>query len=345
MTQPLYRPQNALQYEQAEFQVSQAEAQFGQAFQDLVIRVSQAYFDVLNAENSLAFVRAQKAAITEQLAQARRNFEVGTTTITDTNEAQARFDLSVSQEIAAQNELELRRQSLQQIVGTLPPSLTPLRSSFKIAPPEPAQMEEWVSTAQKNAFSVRIQEAATQISAREVERARAGHKPTLDLVATVANSAVGSSVTNGIGSDTRTGTLGVQLTFPIFAGWSVDSRIREALANLDRSRSDLESNRRQAATLARQSYVGVTNGMAQVRALEQAVTSSETALASNKLGYEVGVRINIDVLNSQQQLFSTKRDLARARYDTIMNGLRLKAAAGTLTEEDIESVNRLLGED
>ena len=345
MTQPLYRPQNALQYEQAEFQVSQAEAQFGQAFQDLVIRVSQAYFDVLNAENSLAFVRAQKAAITEQLAQARRNFEVGTTTITDTNEAQARFDLSVSQEIAAQNELELRRQSLQQIVGTLPPSLTPLRSSFKISPPEPAQMEEWVSTAQKNAFSVRIQEAATQISAREVERARAGHKPTLDLVATVANSAVGSSVTNGIGSDTRTGTLGVQLTFPIFAGWSVDSRIREALANLDRSRSDLESNRRQAATLARQSYVGVTNGMAQVRALEQAVTSSETALASNKLGYEVGVRINIDVLNSQQQLFSTKRDLARARYDTIMNGLRLKAAAGTLTEEDVESVNRLLGED
>ncbi|MFM9970229.1 MAG: TolC family outer membrane protein [Burkholderiales bacterium] len=345
MTQPLYRPQNTLQFEQAEFQVAQAEAQFSQAFQDLVVRVSQAYFDVLNADNSLAFVRAQKAAITEQLAQARRNFEVGTTTITDTNEAQARFDLSVSQEIAALNELELRKQSLQQIVGKLPEGLTPLRSSFKMAPPAPSKMDDWVEAAQKNAYTVRIQEAATEIAAREVERARAGHKPTLDLIATVANSAVSSSVTNGIGADTRTGTLGVQLAFPIFAGFSVDSRIREALANLDRSRSDLESNRRQAATLARQSYVGVTNGMAQVRALEQAVTSSETALASNKLGYEVGVRINIDVLNSQQQLFSTKRDLARARYDTIMNGLRLKAAAGSLSEEDVEAVNRLLGED
>jgi outer membrane protein len=347
LTQPLYRPQNALQYEQAEFQVSQAESQFGQAFQDLVIRVSQAYFDVLNAENSLTFVRAQKAAITEQLAQAKRNFEVGTTTITDTNEAQARFDLSVSQEIAAQNDLELRKQSLQQIVGTLPESLTPLRSSFSIAPPEPARMDDWVSTAQKNAYSVRIQEAALEIATREVERARAGHKPTLDLVATVANSTVSGSVTNttGFGQDTRTGTLGVQLAVPIFAGWSVDSRVREALANLDRSRSDLESNRRQAATLARQSFVGVTNGLAQVRALEQAVTSSETSLASNKLGYEVGVRINIDVLNSQQQLYSTKRDLARARYDTIMNGLRLKAAAGTLTEADVVAVNNLLGND
>ena len=345
LTQPLYRPQNYLQLEQAEFQVAQAESQFGQAFQDLVVRVSQAYFDVLNAENSLAFIRAQKAAITEQLAQAKRNFEVGTTTITDTNEAQARFDLSVSQEIAAQNELELRRQALEQIVGKIPESLTPLRSSFTMAPPQPNRMDDWVSAAQKGAYPVRIQEAATEIATREVERSRAGHKPTLDIVATYANSAVSSNVTNGLGADTRTGTLGLQLAVPIFAGWSVDSRIRESLANLERARSDLENTRRQAALAARQSYVGVTNGIAQVRALEQAVTSSETALASNKLGYEVGVRINIDVLNSQQQLFSTKRDLARARYDAIMNGLRLKAAAGTLAEEDVEAVNRLLGND
>ena len=345
LTQPLYRPQNYLQLEQAEFQVAQAESQFGQAFQDMVVRVSQAYFDVLNAENSLAFIRAQKAAITEQLAQAKRNFEVGTTTITDTNEAQARFDLSVSQEIAAQNELEVRKQTLQQIVGKDPEALSPLRSSFTMAPPQPNRMEEWVSAAQKNAYPVRIQEAATEIAAREVERSRAGHKPTVDIVATYANSASGGNTASGVGADIRTGTLGLQLAIPIFAGWSVDSRIRESIANLERSRSDLENSRRQAALTARQSYVGVTNGIAQVRALEQAVTSSETALASNKLGYEVGVRINIDVLNSQQQLFSTKRDLARARYDAIMNGLRLKAAAGTLAEEDVEAVNRLLGND
>jgi outer membrane protein len=347
LTQPLYRPQNYLQLEQAEFQVAQAESQFGQAFQDMTVRVSQAYFDVLNAENSLAFIRAQKTAITEQLAQAKRNFEVGTTTITDTNEAQARFDLSVSQEIAGQNELELRKHTLQEILGKDPGALTPLRSNFTMAPLEPNRMDEWVSAAQKNAFPVRIQEAATEIAARDVERSRTGHKPTVDIVATYANSAVGGSVTQaaGLGADVRTGTLGLQLAIPIYAGGSVDSRIRESLANLERARSDLENSRRQAALTARQSYVGVTNGIAQVRALEQAVTSSETALASNKLGYEVGVRINIDVLNSQQQLFSTKRDLARARYDAIMNGLRLKAAAGTLAEEDIEAVNRLLGND
>lgn len=345
LTQPLYRPQNYLQLEQAEFQVAQAESQFGQAFQDLVVRVSQAYFDVLNAENSLAFIRAQKAAITEQLAQAKRNFEVGTTTITDSNEAQARFDLSVSQEIAAQNDLELRRQSLQQIVGKYPEALTPLRSSFTMTMPQPNRMDDWVNAAQKSAYPVRIQEAAAEIATREVERSRAGHKPTVDLVATYANSAVAGNTTSGIGADIRTGTLGLQIAMPIFAGWSVESRIRESLANLDRARSDLENSRRQAALIARQSFIGVTNGIAQVRALEQAVTSSETALASNKLGYEVGVRINIDVLNSQQQLFSTKRDLARARYDAIMNGMRLKAAAGTLSEEDVEAVNRLLGND
>ncbi len=343
LTQPLYRPLNVLQLEQAEFQVAQAEAQFGQATQDLLVRVAQAYFDVLAAQNNLTFIGAQKAAITEQLAQARRNFEVGTSTITDTNEAQARFDLSVSQEIAGHSDLELRKHALQQIVGKLPESLTPLRSNFQIAVPQPARMNDWVEAAQKQAYPVRIQEAAAEIAARDVQRNRAGHRPTLDLVATYANSATGGNVNTGIGSDIRTGTLGLQLSVPIFAGWSVDSRIRESLANLERIRADLENSRRQAATSARQSFVGISNGIAQVRALEQAVASSETSLASNKLGYEVGVRINIDVLNAQQQLFSTKRDLARARYDAIMNGLRLKAAAGSLSDEDIESVNQLLG--
>ena len=344
---PLYRPANVLQKEQAEFQVTQAEATFGQATQDFAVRVAQAYFDVLNSENQLAFIRAQKAAITEQLAQARRNFDVGTATITDTNEAQARFDLSVSQEIAALNDLELRNQILQQIVGKAPDSLTPLRSSFKMPSPEPARMDDWVDAAQKQAYAVRIAEASTEIAQRDVERNRAGNYPTVDLVATVSNNASGGSASNanGAGSDTRAGTLGIQFAIPLYSGGSISSRIRESLATLEKSRSDLENSKRQAALNARQSFVGVTNGIAQIRALEQAVTSSETALASNKVGYDVGVRINIDVLNSQQQLFSTKRDLARARYDTIMNGLRLKAAAGSLTDEDIEAVNRYLGQD
>jgi outer membrane protein len=347
LTQPVYRWQNWIQLQQSEFQVAQAEAQYALASQDLIVRVAQAYFDVLAAENSLAFIQAQKSAISEQLAQAKRNFEVGTATITDTNEAQARFDLSLSQEIAGQNDLEIRKRIVQQIIGKLPDRLTPLRSKFALSPPQPNRMEDWVESAQKNAYAVRIQEAASEIAEREVKRNRAAHLPTVDMVATYGkNLSTGSSTSaTGGGTELRSATLGLQLTVPLYAGGGIDSRVRESIANLDRARADLENSRRQAALSARQSFLGVTNGMAQVRALEQAVTSSETALASNKLGYEVGVRINIDVLNSQQQLFSTRRDLSRARYDTIVNGLRLKAAAGTLSEADLVAVNALLGND
>ncbi|MBM3344889.1 MAG: TolC family outer membrane protein [Betaproteobacteria bacterium] len=345
LSQPLYRMQNWTQYEQAEFQVAQSEAVFGQASQDLILRVSQVYFDVLASQDSLATIQAQKAAIAEQLAQARRNFEVGTATITDTHEAQARFDLSTSQEIAAQNDLEFKQRALQQLIGRYPESLAKLKPKLQLSPPQPAVMETWTESAQRQNYAVRVQEAGFEIASREVKRSRAGHLPTLDVVGTYGTTSAGNSAASGIGSDQKFTTIGLQFAVPIYSGGGVNSRIREAIASQDKSRADLENSRRQAALAARQSYLGVTNGMAQVRALEQALLSSETALASNKLGYEVGVRINIDVLNSQQQVFSTQRDLSKARYDTLLNGLRLKAAAGTLSEADLEEVNRLLGSD
>jgi outer membrane protein len=346
LSQPLFRWQNWVQYTESEFQVRQTEAQLSQATQDLIVRLAQAYFDVLAARDTLAVIQAQKTAISEQLAQAKRNFEVGTATITDTHEAQARYDLSTSQEIAAQNDLEIRRRALQQLIGRFPEPLTPLRAKFELRVPEPNDMERWVDSAQNQNYAVVVQQAGVEIADREIARNRAGHYPTLDLVGTYGQTGAGNStnVNTGIGSDTKVGTIGLQLGIPLFAGGSVSSRTREAVANRDRARADLETSRRQAALSARQSFLGVTNGMAQVRALEQALVSSETALASNKLGYEVGVRINIDVLNSQQQVFQTQRDLSRARYDTILSGLRLKAAAGTLGESDVEDVNRLLGD-
>lgn len=344
LNQPLFRKANLAQYQQAEFQVVQSEAQFGQASQDLIIRAAQAYFDVLTSQDSLAVIQAQKSAITEQLEQAKRNFEVGTTTITDTHEAQARYDLSTSQEIAARNDLEFRQRALQQIIGRLPDALVSLRPKLQLSPPQPSSMDAWVDRAQRENFTVRVQEAALEVAGRDVERVRAGRYPTLDLVGSYGNNSVtGSTGGNAAGSDIKTTVIGLQLAFPLYTGGATDSRIRESLALQEKVRSDLENSRRQAALSARQAFLGVTNGMAQVRALEQAVVSSETALASNRLGYEVGVRINIDVLNSQQQVFQTRRDMSRARYDTIMNGLRLKAATGNLTEADVEEVNRLLG--
>jgi outer membrane protein len=325
--------------------VAQAEATFGQALQDLIVRVSQAYFDVLGAQDTLATIQAQKIAISEQLAQAKRNFEVGTATITDTHDAQARYDLATSQEISAQNDLEIKRRTLQQITGKDPEGLTPLRPSIQLSPPQPNAMEQWVQSAEQQSYTVRIQEAGVEIADREVERLRGGHYPSLNLVGNVGKSSqsIGTTGVTNTPQDATIRNIGLQLAIPLYSGGSVNSQVRQAIANLEKARQDLEASRRSAALSARQSYLGVTNGIAQVKALEAALVSSQSALDSNKLGYEVGVRINIDVLNTQQQLYTAMQNLSKARYDTIVNGLRLKAAAGSLVNEDVEVVNRLLG--
>ncbi len=342
-SQPVFRRQNTLQYSQAEFQVKQSESVFSQAAQDLIVRVAQAYFDVLAAQDTLALVQAQKAAIGEQLAQAKRNFEVGTATITDTHEAQARFDLSSSQEIAAQSDLETKRRALQQISGKEYAVLKPLRPQVKLTPPNPANMQSWVDIAEKQGYPVQIQESATEIASLEAKRAAAGHYPTVDFVASHGWTSQTASQLSAVSSNVTSTSFGLQLGLPIYQGGGISSREREAAALYEKSKEDLENVRRSQALIARQTYLSVTNGIAQVGALEQALVSSQSALDSNKLGYEVGVRINIDVLNAQQQLFSTRRDLAVARYNTITNHLKLKAAAGSLREEDLEEVNRALG--
>ena len=342
LAHPLYRPQNRIAYRQAEFQVAQAEAAFAQAEQDLIVRTAQAYFDVLAAQDTLALVRTQKVAISEQLAQARRNFEVGTATIVDTHEAQARFDLVGAQEIAAQNDLENRRRALQLITGKLYADLRPLRPEVKLARPTPDNMESWVQLAEQQSYPVQIQQAAAEVAALEARRASAAFRPTLDAVATHGQTSQSASTVAAVGADVTTSTIGLQLAVPIYSGGALNSREREAAALSLRARQELENARRTAALTAQQTYLTVINGITQIGALEQALVSSQSALESNRLGYEVGVRINIDVLNAQQQLFSTQRDLALARYNTITNQLRLKAAAGSLRGDDLEEVNRAL---
>jgi outer membrane protein len=345
LTQPLFNWQAFQVYKEAGFKAAQAEAVFGQAAQDLIVRVAQAYFDVLTSQDSLALIQAQKAAIAEQLAQAKRNFEVGTATITDTHEAQARYDLAISQEIASQSDLEIKKRALQQIIGRFPERLEPLKPNVELPPPSPNAMENWASAAASQSYPVRAQEATLEIATREVERSRAGHLPTLNLVGNAVQNSSSISTTSAINAstDVTNRNIALQLAIPLYAGGNVGSLVRQAIANREKARQDLETSRRTAALSAQQSYLGVTNGMAQVKALEAALVSSRSALESNKLGYEVGVRINIDVLNAQQQVYSTLRDLSRARYDTLLNGLRLRAAAGSLGEADVEQVNRLFG--
>jgi outer membrane protein len=343
LTQPLLRWANWETYQQGKLSVAASEAQFAQAQQDLVVRVAQAYFDVLAAQDALSTVQSQMTAITEQLASAKRNFEVGTATITDTHEAQARYDLALAQQAAATNDVEIRRSALQQIIGRPPGNLSPLGPGLKLAAPEPAQMDQWVANAETQNYGVIGQQLALEIAQREIKRNRAAHTPTVDLVATRSHLNQGApSVTIPAAVIADSNAVGIQWNIPIFAGFAVNSRVRESVALAERTRSDLENARRTAAQNARQSFLGVSNGLAQVRALEAAELSSQSSLESNQLGYQVGVRINIDVLNAQQQLFSTRRDLSKARYDTLINGLRLKAAASLLKEEDLAQLNGML---
>lgn len=339
LKQPLYSPANLEAYEQTKLQVTASEIQFAQSQNDLALRVAQAYFDVLAAQDALIFIGAQKTAITEQLASAKRNFEVGTATITDTHEAQSRFDLTLAQEIAANNDVEVKRHAMAQIIGTVPATLAGLKKSIKLSPPQPANPEDWIVTAQEHSFGVTLQQLALEIARRDISRNRSGHLPTVDFIASHGR-------TQGLAFApdlTLTSTsIGVQVTVPLFAGYGVTSKVRESLALEGKSRADLDTAKRNAAQSARMAYLGVQSGLSQVRALEAAEISSNSALASNKLGYEVGVRINIDVLNAQQQLYSTRRDLAKARYDTLLNGLKLKAAAGSLAVEDLAQLNALL---
>ncbi len=340
LSQPLFRWQNWESYKQSQLALSAAEAQFVQSQQDLILRVSQAYLDVLGAQDSLDFTRAQKAAIEQQLASAKRNFEVGTATITDTNEAQARYDLAVAQEIAAENDLQVKRAALQQITGKAPGDLVPFRAAVQLPAPQPTAIDQWVASAETDNVGVRVAQANAEIASREISKARAGHYPTVDLVASYSRTY--NPTTANLDRLTTT-QAGVQLSVPLFAGFAVQSRVSQTVALEDQAKQNLEAAKRSAAQGARAAYLGVTNGLAQVKALEAAERSSQTALEANQLGYKVGVRVNIDVLNAQQQLFQTRRDLSKARYDTLLGGLRLKAAAGRLVEQDLEQVDTLFG--
>lgn len=338
LTQPLFRWQNWVQYKQGELQTALADTQFMQARQDLILRVSEAYFNVLNAQDALAAVTQLRTAAAEQLEIARTSFEVGTVTITDVHEAQSRFDLAQAQEIAAQNTLDVSRQTLTQIIGKEPDVLATLREGVALQRPQPDNISDWVSAAERDGLGVQTQQLNREIATREVERTRAGHLPTVDLVATHARNNRPSTALDRNEST----SLALQLNVPLYQGGGISSREREAAALKLKADADLEDARRNAALAARQSWLGVTSGLAQVRALEAARVSSTSALEANKLGYEVGVRINIDVLNAQSQLADTLQQLSRARYDTLLAQLRLKAAAGTLDEADVQAINALL---
>lgn len=344
VSQPLYRPANWATYEQGKKQIDLAQATLLAADQDLIIRVSQAYFDVLAATDSLAFVKSQKTAVGEQLSSAKRNFEVGTSTITDSREAQARYDLVIAQELAAENDLLVKILALNQLVGQPNVKPKPLKAPVVLGPIEPADVNQWVMQSEANNPGIKLQQVALDVAELETEKAKAGHKPTLDLTGSYTSVANRNGSASGPTVDSRANVsnIGLTLTLPLFAGFSTQNRIKETLSLEDKARSDLEATKRTIAQGTRTAYYGVQSGQAQVLALQAAEASSQSALEANQLGYQVGVRINIDVLNAQSQLFDTKAKLAKARYDVLVGGLKLRQAAGTLKAQDLQPVNNQL---
>lgn len=342
LSQALFRPQLWAAYAQTLAQVRQAEGALQQAKQDLVLRVAQAYFDILLAEDTLTLAGEQKAAISEQLKQAKRYFEAGVGTVTDINEVQARYDTIVAQEIAAESNLEVKIRTMEQIVGKLYRGFDRLDGGMPLDLPEPQSVERWLEFALATNPTIKAKEAALEVADKEVVKSASGHLPTVDIVAGRSYfKDPGYTTINTKGIDN---TLGVQITIPLFSGGSTQGRYDQSSAMRQRARSELESTNRSVTLATRQEYLNVVNGVAQIKALVQAVKSNELALYSARKGLEAGVRTSFDVLNAQQLLFSAKRDLALERYRYVLSRFRLRAAAGLLDETDVELVQRYLGE-
>jgi outer membrane protein len=349
LTQPIFRLDALANFSQERERSKAGEANFAQARIDSILRVSEAYFAVLVSQDTLASIQAELKAIAEQLESAKRNFEVGTATITDQQEAQARFDLASARRFAALNDLEVKRNALAQLVGqSLPQRLRGVKESVSLSPPEPSDVTSWLDQARMSNMRVQAAQSSAEIAKLELRRVVAAQNlPSVDLVARRTRSDPYRSGLDGAGNSagySDTDTISLQMTLPLFNGGIALNKAKELSALRDKSSFDLENARRTAEQSARTAYLAVLAGLSEVKAYEAAEKSSRLALESNQLGYEVGVRINIDVLNAQQQLTTTQQNLSKARYDTLLNGLKLKAAVGALSEQDIESVNRLLTE-
>ena len=346
--QSLFNRGNDSLIAQADKAIAVARSQLAAIEQDLIVRLAQAYFDVLAASDALGTLQTSKRAIAEQLASAKRNFEVGTATITDTREAQAKFDLATAQELAAENDLNVKRLALEGVVGRS--GVNPKAMALPIVLPGigAADVEEWVSQADQLSPALTQLRLAREVAKLETERARTGNLPTVAISGSLNDAqtrlsgrtpggSFGPSSGNGVSAN-----VAVQLTLPLYTGQSVQNRIKETLALEDKAQSDLDAARRSVAQGTRSAFFGLRSLRAQVGALEAAESSSKLALEATQLGYKVGVRVNLDVLNAQTQLYQAQRDLAKARYDVVVNSLKLRQVSGQLQPQDVNAVDALL---
>ncbi|WP_432698376.1 TolC family outer membrane protein [Marinobacterium sp. YM272] len=339
LTQPLYRRQNWIEYDQSKLQVSQAEAAFAEAEQNLILRLAEAYFGVLQARADVEAAEGYQSAVASQLNIAREAFDIGTGIKTDVHDAETRYANATTQLIAAQTALQVQQQALAVITGVGAAESEGRLDGAQLSAPEPLDLDQWVQRAMTANNAVQQQSIAAEIARRDVERQRAGHHPTVDLV---LSTGYNSTLDSGDRENTDDSRIALQFNLPLYQGGAVSSRTREASSNLVSAQSALDYARRSAGLLASQSYLGVVNGLAQIQASEQGLESARNAVVSNKDAFDLGVRLNIDVLNAQSQVFTAERDLNRVKVETLLAQLRLEAAAGTLTEEDVRVMDAII---
>lgn len=344
LVQPLFRIDGVLANNQAPLVIENAQAQFDQARQDLLLRLAGAYFAINEATDALAEADAQVAAMERQLLEVTKGYEAGTRAVTDVDDTKARLGAAHAQQIAARGELQNTHADLERLTGVRYARLSALPEGISLPSPQPAQAQDWIDQARDGNPQVRAMRAAVEVARIDVSRAQAGHSPTVDLVMSVSRNYSNHSLTTPEDYSTKASQkeIGVQVNVPLFAGGAIVTRVNQAEVALEKARADLEAAQRDSATAAERAFNGVLANLAQVEALETSVRASENALKGNLVGFRVGYKTNVDVLNAEQQLYGARSSRSKARYEALLQGLKLKAAAGILGEQDLQGLAALM---
>ncbi len=338
LTQPLFHWDDWIQLSQSDNQIAKAEADYQAVQQKLMVRTTEAYFNVLSAQDTAELILTEKQSISRQLDQAKQRFEVGINTITDVYEAQAGYDEAIAKELEAVHDLENKKEALREIIGDNEVQLNSLGSTLPLLKPEPANIADWSNSAETNNFNIISAFNKAEFSRKSIDVQRAGHLPQLDMVASYSVSDDNS--TSGFRGNTQ--AIGVQLNVPLYEGGAVNSRTRQASYQYEAAKENLIAVKRAVKREVKDAYNGVLSNIGRVEALKAAVTSAESALEASEVGFEVGTRTMVEVLAEQRNLYRTKRDLYRSRYDYLINSIKLKQASSNLTQNDLEQINRLL---
>ncbi len=338
LTQPVFNWSSWVQLSQSENQIAEAEAQYQAEQQNLMVKTVEAYFNVLSAQDTLEFKKAEQRSIARQLEQAKQRFEVGLIAITDVYEAQAGFDQARANVIAAENDVDNAKEALREIIGFYDTDLAPLGEKLPLNRPRPENIEDWSKNAVAQNLNIVAAFNRTESARKQIALQRSGHYPTLDIVGSY--SEVDNSALFGFRGDRQ--TIGLQLNVPIYEGGAVNSRTRQAEHEFTQASAALTEARRSVQRQVKDAYRGVISSISRVQALHAAVVSGESSLEATEAGFEVGTRTMVDVLATTRNLYDAKAKYAQSRYDYLINGIKLKQAASTLTQADLEAINRFL---